>query len=100
MPCRRHPTEIAKSAGRLKVDREWYLSQQLLPPIARLCEPIEGTSVAQLAECLGLDSHRFSHTYMSNEGMSALMARGAGAHVLTRGFWLHGRLASSHQSRR
>lgn len=64
----RHPTEIAKSAGRLKVDREWYLAQQLLPPIARLCEPIEGTSQAQLAACLGLDSSRFHKTYMNADG--------------------------------
>ena len=33
--------------------------QQILPPIARLCEPIEGTSVATLAERLGLDKSRF-----------------------------------------
>lgn len=38
-----------------QVDVEWYLTQQILPPIARLCEPIEGTSLAILAERLGLD---------------------------------------------
>lgn len=37
------------------MDVEWYLTQQILPPIARLCEPIEGTSLAILAERLGLD---------------------------------------------
>ena len=29
------------------------MSQQVLPPIERLCEPIEGTDRARLAECLG-----------------------------------------------
>jgi DNA polymerase alpha subunit A len=43
------------------VDVEWYLTQQILPPIARLCEPIEGTSLAILAERLGLDKSRFAH---------------------------------------
>ena len=37
----------------LKVDVEWYLSQQIHPPVARLCEHIEGTDSALLAECLG-----------------------------------------------
>lgn len=35
------------------VDYEYYLSQQILPPVERLCEPIEGTDRARLAECLG-----------------------------------------------
>lgn len=42
------------------MDVEWYLTQQILPPIARLCEPIEGTSLAVLAERLGLDKSRFA----------------------------------------
>ena len=40
-------------------DYEHYLSQQVLPPIERLCEPIEGTDRARLAECLGLDPNRY-----------------------------------------
>ena len=34
-------------------DFEYYLSQQIFPPIERLCAPIEGTDRARLAECLG-----------------------------------------------
>ena len=34
-------------------DYEYYISQQVLPPIERLCEPIEGTDRSRLAECLG-----------------------------------------------
>lgn len=53
-----HPDEIFRSNGELKVDIEWYLTQQILPPISRLCEPIEGTSAIILSQCLGLDTSR------------------------------------------
>jgi len=55
----RHPDEITRSNGALKPDVEWYLTQQILPPISRLCEPIEGTSPGILAEKLGLDSSKY-----------------------------------------
>jgi DNA polymerase elongation subunit (family B) len=42
----------------LTIDYEWYLSNQILPPISRLCEPIEGTSAAILSEKLGLDASK------------------------------------------
>ena len=57
----RHPEEITRSNGALKPDVEWYLTQQILPPISRLCEPIEGTSPGILAEKLGLDSTKYNH---------------------------------------
>lgn len=34
-------------------DYDFYLSLQILPPVERLCESIEGTERARLAECLG-----------------------------------------------
>jgi DNA polymerase alpha subunit A len=34
-------------------DIDWYLNQQVHPPISRLCSPIDGTDPAHLAECLG-----------------------------------------------
>ena len=46
------PTTVTKSGGTIKLDIEWYLSQQILPPISRLCAPIEGTDVQQLASAL------------------------------------------------
>lgn len=61
----RHPEEIARSDGALKPDVEWYLTQQILPPIARLCEPIEGASQQILAEKLGLDSSRYNYNNRS-----------------------------------
>ena len=38
-----HPDEVLKAKGELTIDFEWYLAQQILPPVSRLCEPIEGT---------------------------------------------------------
>ena len=58
-------------------DLEWYLKQQVHPPVARLCEPIEGTDAAQIASCLGLDPTKFSH------GSSAGDAQPGGERVKT-----------------
>ncbi|ESK87837.1 dna polymerase alpha catalytic subunit [Moniliophthora roreri MCA 2997] len=58
----RHRDELRKADSDLKIDYEYYLSQQILPPIERLCEPIEGTDRARLAECLGLDPNRYRST--------------------------------------
>ena len=66
-----HPDEVSRSNGDIKVDVEWYISQQIMPPISRLCEPIEGTSPAILAERLGLDKSRFaSHVGQAPEADS------------------------------
>ncbi|KAL7570142.1 hypothetical protein ACA910_019981 [Epithemia clementina (nom. ined.)] len=51
----RHPEEVARSQGKLKPDVVWYLQQQILPPISRLCEPIDAISNKLIAEKLGLD---------------------------------------------
>ncbi|KAI6139794.1 hypothetical protein BKA82DRAFT_955077 [Pisolithus tinctorius] len=57
----RHPDELKKAApGELDIDYEHYLANQILPPIERLCDPIEGTDRTRLAECLaGLDPSRY-----------------------------------------
>ncbi|KAI8049808.1 uncharacterized protein B0P05DRAFT_480526 [Gilbertella persicaria] len=36
-------------------DIEWYLKKQILPPVYRLCQPIQGTDIQQLTAQLGLD---------------------------------------------
>jgi DNA polymerase alpha subunit A len=56
----RHPEEIARSNGVLKPDVEWYLTQQILPPVSRLCDPIEACSPQLLADKLGLDGARYN----------------------------------------
>jgi len=58
----RHPEEILRSAGALKPDVEWYLANQILPPISRLCDPIQGTSQSIMAEKLGLDSTKYNNS--------------------------------------
>jgi DNA polymerase alpha subunit A len=65
----RHPEEITRSNGALKPDVEWYLTQQILPPISRLCEPIDGTSQQMLAQKLGLDAARYSQLTGSLNGI-------------------------------
>lgn len=62
-----HPDEVLRSNGGLTVDVEWYLTQQILPPISRLCEPIDGTSPAQLSEQLGLDTSKFANASNKDE---------------------------------
>lgn len=39
----------------LKIDVNYYLAHQIHPVVSRLVAPIEGTSPARIAECLGLD---------------------------------------------
>ena len=62
----RHPEEIRRSGGQLKPDVEWYLTQQILPPTSRLCEPIDGTSQSILAVKLGLDAKKYSQIIKSS----------------------------------
>ena len=51
----RHPDEM-----------EWYLVNQILPPISRLCEPIDGTSPGIIVEKLGLDSSKYNGVSFAN----------------------------------
>ncbi|KAI8319863.1 hypothetical protein GQ54DRAFT_22048 [Martensiomyces pterosporus] len=65
----RHPDEIKESAGQLYPDAEWYLNQQVLPPCARLLEPLQGTDMPTLAQHLGLDPSKFrSSVHSSSSG--------------------------------
>jgi len=63
-----HPEEVVRSAGKLTVDIEWYLTQQILPPISRLCEPIDGTSAGVMAEKMGLDKNKFAALMRAADG--------------------------------
>lgn len=51
--------------SKLSLDFEHYLSQQILPPIERLCEPIDGTDRARLAECLGTGIPQYAQLELS-----------------------------------
>ena len=65
----RHPEEILRSGGALKPDVEWYLANQILPPVARLCEPIEEASQQALAAKLGLDSTKYANIGHANSNL-------------------------------
>eukprot|EP01114_Cavostelium_apophysatum_P017174 TRINITY_DN5038_c0_g1_i2.p1 TRINITY_DN5038_c0_g1~~TRINITY_DN5038_c0_g1_i2.p1 ORF type:complete len:1439 (+),score=499.62 TRINITY_DN5038_c0_g1_i2:132-4448(+) len=54
------PEDVVQAGGALAIDVNWYLSQQIHPPISRYCEVISGTDSAQIADCLGLDSARYA----------------------------------------
>ncbi|KAI5895199.1 uncharacterized protein SCHCODRAFT_02572448 [Schizophyllum commune H4-8] len=66
----KHPDDVRRSGSGLIIDYEHYLSQQVLPPIERLCEPIEGTDRARLAECLGLDPQRYKVSNSASDELS------------------------------
>ncbi|XP_048588403.1 DNA polymerase alpha catalytic subunit [Nematostella vectensis] len=55
-----HPDEFRKSDS-LKIDTKYYLANQVHPVVARLCDPIDGTDSARIAECLGLDPSGYRH---------------------------------------
>ncbi|KAF6204005.1 hypothetical protein GE061_002344 [Apolygus lucorum] len=63
---RSYHIEEIKSNPNLKVDIEYYLSQQIHPVIARLCDPIEGIDAASIARCLGLDPSKYKRSIREN----------------------------------
>ena len=54
------PADVTVANSTLKPDVEWYLYKQIFPPIERLCAPMPGTDAVHLAECLGLDTRKYS----------------------------------------
>ncbi|KAI9719810.1 MAG: hypothetical protein M1812_003299 [Candelaria pacifica] len=61
------PQDVMTPNSGLTPDIEWYLYKQLLPPIERLCAPIDGTDAVRLAECLGLDTRKYQIVSSSNQ---------------------------------
>ena len=47
-----HPEEVPKR-NHLHIDTKYYLAHQVHPVVSRLCDPIEGTDAAHIADCLG-----------------------------------------------
>ncbi|KAL8952003.1 MAG: hypothetical protein Q9222_002049, partial [Ikaeria aurantiellina] len=54
------PQDVCNASSTLMPDIDWYLYKQIFPPIERLCAPLPGTDSLQLAECLGLDTRKYS----------------------------------------
>lgn len=61
-----HPDELAKNTE-LSIDSHYYLAQQIHPVVTRLCDPIEGTDAALIAECLGLDPTSYRRSLQQDE---------------------------------
>lgn len=55
----RSPEEISSGTQKLKVDVDYYITQQVFPVICRLVAPIEGTDAFHIAESLGMDVTKF-----------------------------------------
>ena len=74
------PEEVTTSNGRLKIDAEYYIAQQVFPVVSRLVAPIEGTDAAHIAESLGLDPSRYRGAAAAAAGSreDALAAAAAG----------------------
>ncbi|XP_012945500.1 DNA polymerase alpha catalytic subunit isoform X2 [Aplysia californica] len=62
-----HPEELSRQDN-LKIDTKYYLAHQIHPVVCRLCDPIEGTDSARIAECLGLDPSGYRQVLRQNEG--------------------------------
>ena len=62
----RSPSAPATPTKSTAPDVEWYLVYQILPPISRLCEPINGTSPGIIVEKLGLDSSKYNGVSFAN----------------------------------
>ena len=54
-----HIKEVAKSNGNLIPDLNWYKENQLLSSVSRLCKHIQEIDMYRLAQCLGIDSHKY-----------------------------------------
>jgi len=57
-----HPDELLSSKGQLEIDIDWYITQQLFPPIQRLIEHIDGISMDFIAQCFGIDAKKHRYT--------------------------------------
>ena len=69
-----HVDEVRESTE-LKVDTQYYLAQQLHPVVSRLCDPLEATDAARIAQCLGLDPEQYRRairTESSNDNSASL----------------------------
>ncbi|XP_054830106.1 DNA polymerase alpha catalytic subunit [Eublepharis macularius] len=68
------PEQLNKQEN-LVIDTQYYLSQQIHPVVARICEPINGIDSVLIASWLGLDPSQFKiyHHYHKDEENDALL---------------------------
>ncbi|XP_041438950.1 DNA polymerase alpha catalytic subunit isoform X1 [Xenopus laevis] len=72
---RAYAQEQLQKQENLSIDTQYYLSQQVHPVVARICEPIDGIDSALIAMWLGLDPSQFrAHRhYQQDEENDALL---------------------------
>lgn len=75
----RHPEDVLSSAGALKIDISWYISQQILPPLHRLCSQIATITPGEIATWMGLEAKTYdivqndtSNPYVHTKGAEKL----------------------------
>ncbi|MCP9258033.1 DNA polymerase [Dirofilaria immitis] len=64
-----HLTEVQDNKD-LKIDFHYYMTQQILPVVSRLCVPIEGCSESWVAQALGLESLAYRKHAVYNENVN------------------------------
>jgi len=68
-----HPDlEVAKRPE-LTIDAHYYLEHQVHPVVSRLCDPVDGTDAARIAECLGIDASHFRQAMRRDEDDDAAL---------------------------
>ncbi len=67
-----HSDEVKKSDPPLLIDIDYYLNNQIYPPVGRLLRPIDGTDDARVASCLGLDPAKFRGVSITDRGQDDL----------------------------
>lgn len=85
-----HPDEVTRAKGRLQIDIDYYLENQVLPPILRLCDPIESIDAGRIASSLGLDSRRYERSDTNESetfGLQSSAEKFSGVDVITVKCW-------------
>ena len=56
-----HPNEFEELAkkGEIEIDKDWYMHNQIMLPLTRICCAIPGISLSYMAECFGIDNGRY-----------------------------------------
>ncbi|TNN14078.1 DNA polymerase alpha catalytic subunit [Schistosoma japonicum] len=66
--CKTSNDSEPSTKGNLSVDVNYYLAHQIHPVVSRLVAPIEGTSPARIADCLGLDPSGYRRSNVTTVG--------------------------------
>lgn len=60
-----HPDELLASKGQISIDVDWYILQQVFPPITRLIEHIDGINMDFIAQCFGVDAKKYNYNSLN-----------------------------------